>query len=267
MVSIESKIVEIEGLPVHYMDAGAGETILFLHGAGGAPPAGASFPSMLAERHRLLLPSRPGFDESPIGDRETPADIADIMAGFIRAMAEGPVHVVAQSAGGVVGAWLAVLHSDLVASLVLSAPSTFAAGHTGGKRQPPAPEELDALLYGETPCWSGPPSAEDRERIARNARANMPRSQTEDGNRDLLRRLGEIEARTLLLIGTGDRMIPSDSMTPFQTRVPHCHRVFLYGAAHELPISAGPLWVDVVSDFVERGEAFVVNAGRRGTAR
>lgn len=262
----EDRIIEIDGLPVHYREAGDGETVVYLHGAGGAPLAGASFVAMLAVRHRVVIPSRPGFDETPLGECATPADAAKIMAGFIRGVADGPVHVVAQSAGGAVGGWLAVLHPELVASLVLSAPSTFAVRHTGDRSRPPPSEELDALLYGAVPCWTAPPTDDERKRIGRNARANMARSQSPDGNQDLLPRLAEIEALTLLLIGTSDRMIPPDSMAPFQEHMPNCRRVYIYGATHELPISAGPQWVDLVGDFISRGEEFVINAGTRGMA-
>ena len=102
------KIAEIEGLAVHYSEAGAGETIVYLHGAGGAPPAGASFVAMLAARHRVVIPSRPGFDDTPIGECATPADAARVMAGLVRATADGPVHVVAQSAGAAVATATAV---------------------------------------------------------------------------------------------------------------------------------------------------------------
>lgn len=262
----EDRIIEIDGLPVHYREAGDGETVVYLHGAGGAPPGGASFVAMLAARHRLVIPSRPGFDETPLGECATPADAARVMAGFIRGIADGPVHVVAQSAGGAVGGWLAVLHPELVASLVLSAPSTFAVRDHGEASRPPSPDELEALLYGETPCWTAPPTDDERARIARNAQSNMPRAQSPDNNRDLLDRLPGIAARTLLLVGTGDRMIAPGSMSPFQEKIPNCRRVFIYGAAHELPISAGARWVDPVSDFIARGEASVVNTGSRGMA-
>ena len=217
---------------------------------------------MLAANHRLLLPSRPGFDDTPLGECETPADIAEIMADFIRATSDGPVHVVAQSAGGVVGCWLAVLYPELVSSLVLSAPSTFAVRHANGDA-PPNPEELDLLLYGETPSWSGPPTTEERDRIGANARANMPRSQSPEGNQDLLPRLAEITALTLLLVATGDGMIPSDAMAPFQKHIANCKRIYIYGAAHEMPILTAPKWVNLVSDFITRGEEFVVNMGSR----
>jgi pimeloyl-ACP methyl ester carboxylesterase len=49
-VKVADKIADVDGTPVHYRDAGAGEeTIVFLHGAGGAPPRGADFVSMLGE--------------------------------------------------------------------------------------------------------------------------------------------------------------------------------------------------------------------------
>ena len=82
-VVIEEKIVELGGLPLHYREAGQGKTIVFLHGAGGAPPRGASFVAMLAERHRVLIPSRPGFDDTPVGDCKTLLDVVERMAEFI----------------------------------------------------------------------------------------------------------------------------------------------------------------------------------------
>jgi hypothetical protein len=56
-------------------------------------------------------------------------------------------------------------------------------------------------------------------------------------------------------------MIPEAAMTPYQELIPHCTRVIVYGAAHELPISAATTWVKLVADFADRGEYFVVNMG------
>ncbi|MGH7089302.1 MAG: alpha/beta fold hydrolase, partial [Stellaceae bacterium] len=188
------RVVEIDGIPIHYLDAGGGPAILFLHGAGGAPPAGASFVSMLAARHRVLLPSRPGFDETRLGSCRSVEDVVRVVAGFVRAVADGPVHVVAQSAGGAVGSWLAILEPQLVQSLILSAPAAFAPHGT----RPPPREQLEEILYGPNPAWSAPPTDADRQRIARNAAGNIGRWTDADAAR-LLPRLGEIAAPALLL--------------------------------------------------------------------
>jgi pimeloyl-ACP methyl ester carboxylesterase len=255
------KVAEIDGLTVHYREAGAGKTILFLHGAGGAPPGGASFVPMLAAHHRLLLPSRPGFDDTPLGACASVADVAEVMAGFIRQVAGGRAHVVAQSAGGAIGCWLAILHPELVETLVLSAPAAFATLHHAAGARPPSPAELAHILYGDHPDWSTPPTEAERQRIARNAQANMTRFHTAEGNPELLARLGEITAPTLLLWATDERLLPAASMLPYQLHIPSCTRIFIYGAAHEMPVAAAKPWVRLVSQFVDRGELFVVNMG------
>jgi len=259
-VAITDEIFDREGLGIRYREGGTGKTIVFLHGAGGAPPRGASFVGMLGERHRVLIPSRPGFDETPVGACKTLLDVVETMARFIAGVGGGKVHLVAQSAGGAIGCWLAIRHPELVESLVLSAPAAFAPHRAPGSA-PPAMEAIEKLLYGANPVWDAPPSEEERQRIARNARENMGRFAAPAGNTDLLERLPEIKVPTLLICGTDDRMIPIEAMAPFQQQIRGCIRIFIHGAAHEMPISAAHAWVKLVGEFVDRGEYFLVNMG------
>lgn len=254
MAGIVRKQLDIDGGSISFLEAGAGETILYLHGAGGRPPAGASFVSHLAKSFRVLLPSRPGFDESPVGRFETLTDAADAIADFIECTGSGPVHVVAQSAGSVVGLWLAVRHPALVASLVLSAPSAFA--HRPPSGGPRSLADLDRLLYGDEPEWSFPPDEDEQERIRRNASFNM--QHFGGPNDDLLARLGEVAMPVLVVWGTEDRLVPHEQSGFYQKHIPHALRMLIYGAAHELPIAATRQWVALVTDFIQRGELFVV---------
>ncbi len=261
-VEVYDKSVEIDGIWIPYREAGAGETIVFLHGAGGAPPVTASFVAMLGERHRVLVPSRPGFDGAAVGDCKTMLDVVAVMAAFIARVGDGKVHLVAQSAGGAIGAWLAILHPELVESLVLSAPAAFAhhrAPPAGVAR--PSPEEIEKRLYGDHPTWSAPPTEAERKRIAGNAMANMGRFSAPEGNSDLQARLGEITVPVLLIVATEDRMIPEAAMLPYQESIPSLIRIFIHGAAHEMPIAAATPWVKLVAEFVDRGEYFLVNSG------
>ena len=139
MPEIHHKVIEIEGGTLAYLEAGEGSTVVYLHGAGGRPPAGATFVAELAKDFRILLPSRPGFDESSELGEKSIAGAAEAVAAMIEKTSQGPVHVIAQSAGGAVGLWLAILRPDLVSSLVLSAPSAFAhrpPPREGGPRLP-----------------------------------------------------------------------------------------------------------------------------------
>jgi len=262
-VKVADKIADVDGIPVHYRDAGAGEeTIVFLHGAGGAPPRGADFVAMLGEKHRMLIPSRPGFDETPLGACAGYKDVADVIAKFIRRIAGGPVHIVAQSAGSTIGLWLALDHSDLVKSLTLSAPAAFAQRPPpGATHAMPSPEELARRLYGDTPSWSEPPTTEEHARTRKNAATHQSLFRNEDGNAALLGRLKDIKAPTLLVVANNDQIVPEAATAPYQRTIPWIYRMVVYGAAHELPISAAPRWVNLVADFIDRGEAFVVNIG------
>jgi pimeloyl-ACP methyl ester carboxylesterase len=185
-------------------------------------------------------------------------DAADAVAAFIKVTAGRPVNVVAQSAGGAVGLWLAVDHPELVASLVLSAPAAFAhRPATGATASQRARANMDRMLYGDNPTWSAPPGAEDQARIGRNAAFNM---QHFGGPNDELRqRLPEVKAPVLVLWGTEDHMLLPEGSGVYQQLMPHALRTFIYGSAHELPIAATSKWVALVTDFVRRGEFFVVN--------
>ncbi len=260
MPDVYQRIIEIDGGNLAYLEAGEGPTVVYLHGAGGRPPEGATFVSELAKDFRVLVPSRPGFDESSEAGEKTASGAAEAVAAFIENTSKGPVHVVAQSAGGAVGLWLAVLRPDLVSSLVLSAPAAFA------HRPPPSeggpvrsPQDLDRILYGDRPTWSSPPSDEEQQRIRQNAVYNI--RNFGEGNEDLLGRIAEIKAPVLVVWGTEDRLVPSDGSGTYQKHIPHAVRMFIYGASHELPIAATSEWVDLVRDFIRRGEFFVVNAG------
>jgi pimeloyl-ACP methyl ester carboxylesterase len=273
-VTVTDKFIDAGGITFQYREAGLSEeaagdkTIVFLHGAGGQSPKSARFPALLGEKHRVLIPSRPGFDHTPVGGCKTIKDVVEAVAKFIAAAAPGQkIHLVAQSAGGAIGAWLAILHPELIASLVLSAPAAFAVRHapppsnSGGDSVPPNLADMAKRLYGDNPAWDSPPTPEEREQTGKNAQANMGRFTAPEGNSDLKGRLAEIKVPVLLLVASADQMIPEDAMRPYQELIPSCTRIVVYGAAHELPISAAPIWVKLVADFVDRGEYFVVNMG------
>ena len=254
------KTVELTGGTITYLEAGSGLPVVFFHGGGG-PEHKARFMVDLGARFRVMAPARPGYDGSN-GAGDTPRESAETMAAFVRAVAGQPVHLVAESAGGAPACWLAILHPDLVESLVLAAPAAFA-GHgparEGPPPTPPSPEDMERRLFGTSPAWSEPLTAEDLQRRQRNVQANMARMRPANGNADLLERLHEITAPTLVLWGTGDQVIPPEQSQIYEKHIPHCHRIYIYGAAHALPVSACDKFVRLVTDFIERGDAFVVN--------
>ncbi|MDR0359650.1 MAG: alpha/beta hydrolase [bacterium] len=254
--AVAKRAVELHGARIEYLEAGAGATVVFFHGAGGVSPNPAFIP-MMAERYRILLPSRPGFDGS-IGEAQTDRDVAALMGSFVRTIAGGPVHLIAESAGGALACWQAILEPSVVESLVLVAPAAFHQRPSAGHEPPPGQGELEERLFGRSPAWSTPPTEEEVARRRKNSAYHMTRWQSEP-DEELLRRLAEIQARTLVLWGTADRVIPPEQGELYQRSIPRSHLVYVYGAAHSLPVAAAEPFVRLVTEFIELGDTFVVN--------
>ncbi|MCT9623170.1 alpha/beta fold hydrolase [Curtobacterium sp. C2H10] len=111
---------------------GPGTPIVLLH------PGGTDSRSMsaLAEAFggaRVVLVDRAGHGRSP--DVDGPwhfADMAEELAGTVRSLGAGPVHLVGWSDGAIVGLYLALAHPDLVRSLVFGgAPFSVDGWHEG----------------------------------------------------------------------------------------------------------------------------------------
>jgi pimeloyl-ACP methyl ester carboxylesterase len=67
---------------------------------------------------------------------------------------------------------------------------------------------------------------------------------------------------TLVLLGTEDTTVPADAGRRGKALVPGSHLVFVYAAGHAIAVDRPEAFVEVVSDFLERHEAFVVSRAR-----
>ena len=63
---------------------------------------------------------------------------------------------------------------------------------------------------------------------------------------------------TLVLVGTTDDATAQIGRTHKQ-RLPNAHLVFVYDAGHEISAARPEAFAEVVTDFLERGEAFVIS--------
>jgi pimeloyl-ACP methyl ester carboxylesterase len=79
---------------------------------------------------------------------------------------------------------------------------------------------------------------------------------------ELERRLADLAMPTLVLFGTDDGAVPPAMGRVYKERIPSCHLVFVYAAAHAISTDRPEAFAEVVVDFLERGEAFVISRGR-----
>lgn len=72
-------------------------------------------------------------------------------------------------------------------------------------------------------------------------------------------RLQELPTPTLVLFGTEDRVIAPAMGRVYKELIPGCNLVFVYDAGHGISTDRPEAFAEVVVDFVERREAFVIS--------
>jgi pimeloyl-ACP methyl ester carboxylesterase len=72
-------------------------------------------------------------------------------------------------------------------------------------------------------------------------------------------RLEELVTPTLVLCGTRDTVVPPAAGRAYKALIPGCHLVFVYDAGHAIAADRPEAVAEVVADFLERREAFVIS--------
>ncbi|MGD2141792.1 MAG: alpha/beta hydrolase [Burkholderiales bacterium] len=123
---LPTKRANVGGTELNYFEIGEGEPVVFVHGSiGDYRTWGYQFEAF-AQRYRVISYSRRyHYPNTWVGDGMdySSALHAEDLAGFIRALGFGPVHLIGQSYGAVVAAHCARHHPDLVCNLALIEPS------------------------------------------------------------------------------------------------------------------------------------------------
>ena len=130
------KYVSVDGVNIHYNDAGAGEPVLCLHGGGPGATAWSNFkqniPALTGAGRRMLMMDMPGYGQSgfPDGCNEDFFDFTGRMIdGFLGALGvEGAVDIIGNSLGGQAALGLERCKPERVRHLVLIGSQPTSAG-------------------------------------------------------------------------------------------------------------------------------------------
>jgi pimeloyl-ACP methyl ester carboxylesterase len=103
--------VEIDGLSIHYLESGAGDPLLLIHGLGSSGFLEWRHNlSRLSRRHHVLAPDLPGYglSDKPAGRRYSLPFFVDVLEQFLDRLGEARAHVVGVSLGGRIALGLAL---------------------------------------------------------------------------------------------------------------------------------------------------------------
>ena len=245
-----SKFIDIDGLRVHYRDEGAGPPLLLLHGTGASLHTWDAWAAALAPKYRVVRMDLPGFGltgPSRAGDYSAAAYVAFLEA-FRKAMGLSNFALAGNSLGGQVAWNYAVAHPDVVTDLILVDAAGFKIENPALvfrlARIPLLSKLLAALdpgpmvrkslrdAYGD-PSKVTPEVVERYRRLALragNRDAFVARAQQPEPDRTAT--LPGIRARTLLLWGDKDRLIPVSNAQRFAQAIPGAQLIVYQGVGH-----------------------------------
>ncbi|HVH80660.1 MAG TPA: alpha/beta hydrolase [Stellaceae bacterium] len=246
--------VEADGFRIRYVAAGDGPPLIHLHGAGGLRLSPAH--NLLTKQYRVIAFEMPGFGASPENTRtKDQAELGRTMAQAAHALGLDRFNLWGTSFGGKTALYLATHAPELVSALVLESPAAIRAAGT----RPPSgtPEEMARMLFAH-PERIPPLPPLDPEVQAKTARL-VGRLRGPDRDTDLEAMMRELATPTLVLFGTLDRVTPSELGRHYKALLPNCNLVLVYDAAHAIATDRPEAFAEVVSDFLERHEAFIIS--------
>lgn len=191
-------------------------------------------------------------------EEATDADgAARLVAGAAEAAGLDTHAVVGVSLGADVALRLALLRPQSVSTLVLVSPTCVAPSPASPW---PTPELAADLMLAHRPgsdfayaaAESPLPSPE------RTALLSSLSERWRSGGADASGQLTELACATLVVFGQEDRLVSREAGGIWKAEVPNCSLSYVYDAGHAIAVDRPDALTNVVLDFVERRETFIV---------
>lgn len=240
---MELKTVQTPHVPVRYLTGGAGAPLVYLHGAGGVT-ADDPLLAALARTHTVYAPFVPGY-----GDSEECGEIRDMLDftlhtwDVVAALGLRDPVLVGHSMGGMIAAEMAAVQPNDVSRLALIAPAGL-----WDDARPIAdlfaamPYEMPALLFHDAEAGAAMLTAGRdvtdpnflQTYLVTNARqlGMAGRILFPIPERGLKQRLYRIQAKTVIVWGDSDRLIPPAYAHAFKKAIGGAELVSIPEAGH-----------------------------------
>ncbi len=251
----EGKFAEVDGLRLHYLETGAGDPVLMLHGWPTSSYLWRRIVPIVGEGNRAIALDLPGYGKSdkPLDSSYSFRFYDRILSGFFDQIGVDRVGLAVHDLGGPVGLYWAAQHPERVTKLALLNTLVFSR---------PSPAVVMFLASARLPgvrSWLTSPAGlrfamrlgvHDKSRLSEEAIAAYLEPFASDGARRALRKAGtglhpgglrEIEAwlpridvPVTLLYGEKDRILPdvARTMRKVSERVPQAELSTLPDAGH-----------------------------------
>ncbi len=248
MSAVSSRTVETpRGAKIRVYEGGSGDPLVFLHGAGGLFPDDP-FVAKLADHFHVYAPCLPGYEDSTGAE-----DLRDMLgitlhtADVVEALGLERPTLVGHSMGGMIAAEMAATAPASVEKLVLICPAgLWLDAHPIPDLFGMLPFELPALLFHDpafgVPLLTAGLDFNDMKALGDFMVTNAKRLGMAGKilfpipDRGLSERLYRIRARTQILWGESDKLMPPVYGEAFQREIADSELRVIPEAGHMLPI-------------------------------
>jgi pimeloyl-ACP methyl ester carboxylesterase len=243
---MELKTVKTPHVPVRYLEGGSGQPLVFLHGAGRVNDD-LPFLNPLAEKFHVYAPLVPGY-----GDSEECPELYDMLDfalhtwDVVEALGLKDPILVGFSMGGMIASEMAALAPNDVSRLALIAPAgLWLDEHPIPDIFAMMPYDLPHYLFYDEEAGARlmtPDGDMSDPKFLQGFLVQNARQLGAAGKilfpipeRGLSTRLYRIKAKTMLIWGASDRLIPAVYAHAFQRAIPNANIVMIPEAAHLVP--------------------------------
>jgi pimeloyl-ACP methyl ester carboxylesterase len=245
--------VQVEGFRIRYLEGGKGDPVIMLHGASGLRPSRLN--DLLAGQFHVIAFELPGFGSSPVNERSRSMhDLAQTMTEATTKLGLDHFNLVSTAFSARAALWQAIDIPDRIDSLVLLSPSAILPQDWHAPSG--TAEDLAHRMYAHPEKVA---AVQEQPEIAAKQRALVARLRGPNRDTELEDRLQSIKAPTLVVFGTMDGVIPPEMGRTYVERIPTCYYVLVYEAGHVIAAERPEALHGVVSDFIQRHEAFIVS--------
>jgi pimeloyl-ACP methyl ester carboxylesterase len=240
---MESKTVETRHAPVRYLEGGEGEPLVYLHGAGGMT-AGDPILKELSGRFHVYAPYLPGYGETEeCGSLRDMLDFALHGWDVVEALGIKSPILVGHSMGGMIAAEMAALAPNDVSRLALICPAgLWLEDHPIVDVFSLLPFEMPKYLFHDPEAGAAMMTAGLRMDDPKFLQDYLVRNARQMGmagkllfpipERGLAERLYRVKAKTVIVWGESDRLIPPVYGPAFQSAIAGATLVSVAEAGH-----------------------------------
>ncbi|MFI4976806.1 MAG: alpha/beta fold hydrolase [Caulobacterales bacterium] len=240
---METKTVETRHAPVRYLEGGEGEPLVFLHGAGGMT-AEEPVLAELATRYHVYAPFLPGYgDSEECGTLRDMLDFALHGWDVVEALGLKNPILVGHSMGGMIAAEMAALAPNDVSRLVLICPAgLWLEDHPIPDIFTLLPFEMPGYLFHDAEAGTKLMTAGMDFSDPKFLQTYLVRNARQMGmagkllfpvpERGLAERLYRVKAKTVIVWGESDRLIPPVYGPAFQSAIAGSRLVNVPEAGH-----------------------------------